>query len=71
MEDIAKYVLDEAGKDKDKFILPESQCIRVDDVKVSIGRFGHDFRKSYPLQIYWLWTLNYFHAPSSSEPPSV
>ena len=34
MEDIAKYVLDEAGKDKDKFILPESRCIRVDDVEV-------------------------------------
>ena len=33
MEDIAKYVLDEAGKDKDKFILPESRCIRVDDVE--------------------------------------
>lgn len=35
MEDIAKYVLDEAGKDKDKFILPESRCIRVDDVEVA------------------------------------
>lgn len=52
MEDIAKYVLDEAGKDKDKFILPESRCIRVDDVEVCPMHQSLLCRKCYPLQIY-------------------
>lgn len=47
MEDIAKYVLDEAGKDKDKFILPESRCIRVDDVEVSASGSISPFRRCF------------------------
>lgn len=34
MEGIAKYVLEMAGQGKDEFYLPESKCIRVEDVEV-------------------------------------
>ena len=34
MEGIAKYVLEMAGEGKDEFFLPESKCIKVEDVEV-------------------------------------
>lgn len=33
-EGIAKYVLEMAGEGKDEYFLPESKCIKVEDVEV-------------------------------------
>ena len=41
MEGIAKYVLEMAGQGKDEFYLPESKCIRVEDVEVGLDMMGH------------------------------
>lgn len=39
MESISKYVLEQAGKKYDQFILPESKCIRVEDLEVVVYGF--------------------------------
>ena len=38
MESISKYVLEQAGKKYDQFILPESKCIRVEDLEVIVAK---------------------------------
>lgn len=70
MEGISKFVLGKAGEDKDRYIIPENRCIRVEDVEVSNESIIH-CRKSFLLLVFLIRIVILFQESIYKEKPSA